>query len=60
MTDAARPDLVAELDAVVSNLYGLSREDVAHMFATFHRGWDYRDRLARVLVYYDRWATTAR
>ena len=59
VTDAAaRGDLAGELDAVVALLYGLTRADIGHIFATFHRGWDYRPRLATVLVYYDRWAAT--
>jgi hypothetical protein len=58
--DRDKPDLIAELDAVVSHLYGLSREQVEHVFATFHRGWDYADRLARVLAHYDRWEAAAR
>jgi hypothetical protein len=37
-----------------------SREQVEHIFATFHRGWDYADRLARVLAHYDRWEAAAR
>lgn len=49
-------DLIAELDAVVSHLYGLSREQVQIIFETFHRGWDYAPRLAAVLAHYDRWA----
>lgn len=56
VTEVERPDLLAELDAVVALLYGLSRDQVEHVFATFHRGWDYTDRLARVLDHYDRWA----
>jgi hypothetical protein len=52
-----RPDLVAELDAVGALLFGLSRSQVEHVFESFHRGWDYSDRLARVLAHYDRWAT---
>lgn len=52
-------DLIAELDAVVSRLYGLSRQQVEHIFATFHHGWDYADRLARVLAHYDRWETAS-
>lgn len=55
-TAAESPDLIAELDAVVSLLYGLSRDQLEHIFATFHRGWDYADRLAQVLAHYDRWA----
>ncbi len=58
--DTDRPDLIAELDAVTSHLYGLSREQVEHVFATFHRGWDYAPRLARVLAHYDRWAAAGR
>ena len=49
-------DLIAELDAVVALLYGLTREDVEHIFATFHRGWDFGPRLAAALAHYDRWA----
>jgi hypothetical protein len=52
---AAKDDLIAELDALVAQLYGLSRSDVEHVFATFHRGWNYQPRLAAVLAYYDRW-----
>lgn len=50
-------DLIAELDAVVALLYGLARVDVEHMFATFHRGWDFQPRLEAVLRHYDRWAS---
>ena len=55
---ATKDDLIAELDALVAHLYGLGRSDVEHIFATFHRGWDYRPRLAAVLAHYDRWAAT--
>jgi hypothetical protein len=55
-----RPDLIAELDAVVAHLYGLTHEQVEHIFETFHRGWDYADRLALVLAHYDRWTETGR
>jgi hypothetical protein len=43
----------AELDALVSHLYGLSRSHVEHIFKTFHRGWDHSARLAQVLNFYD-------
>ena len=55
---ATKDDLIAELDALVAHLYGLGRSDVEHIFATFHRGWDYGPRLAAVLAHYDRWAAT--
>jgi hypothetical protein len=48
-------DLIAELDALVSLLYGHSENQVEHVFATFHRGLDYRPRLDAVLVHYANW-----
>ncbi|HEY9475549.1 MAG TPA: hypothetical protein VIS06_17090 [Mycobacteriales bacterium] len=57
--EATKNGLIAELDAVVAHLYGLSRADVEHIFATFHRGWDYAERLAAVLGYFDQWAAGA-
>jgi hypothetical protein len=47
------PELEAELDALVSSLYGLTRSQVEHIFATFHRGWDFAPRLSQVLAYFD-------
>ncbi len=55
----ARDDAIAEIDALVAHLYGLSRSQLQHVFETFHRGWDYSDRLARVLAHYDRWASAS-
>ena len=49
-------DMIAEIDALVSHLYGLGRDDITHIFATFHRGWDYQPRLTAVLEHFDRWA----
>jgi hypothetical protein len=49
---------MAELDAVVALLYELDPSDVEHMFATFHRGWDYQPRLAAATAHYDRWAAS--
>lgn len=54
-----KSELIAELDALVSLLYGLTREQVEHIFATFHRGWDYAERLERVLAYYEQWKDAA-
>src|SRR5262249_24413660 len=56
VTDSVtRNDSIAELDAVVALLYGLDESDVQHLFATFHRGWDYHPRLAAVLTHHDEW-----
>lgn len=57
--EPTRTELIAELDALVSLLYGLTEEQVEHVFATFHRGWDYTARLERVLAYYEQWKDAA-
>ena len=49
---------IAEIDALVALLYGLSRSQVEHIFATFHRGWAYQESLAATLVFYDQWAAS--
>lgn len=54
-TDAEKGDLIAELDALVSLLYGLTEDQVEHVFATFHRGWNYGPRLEAVLQHYAAW-----
>ncbi len=56
LDDEEKQDKIYELDAVVAHLYGLSREHVEIIFETFHDGWDYEERLARVLDYYASWA----
>ena len=48
--------MIDELDAVVAHLYGLSADQLTHIFDTFHEGWDYAPRLAAVMVHFDRWA----
>ena len=50
-SEAERFELIARLDAAVSLLFGLSMEDVRLIFETFHRGWDYEERLAAVQRY---------
>jgi hypothetical protein len=49
-------DDVAEIDAIVSILYGLSMEQVAHIFENFHRGWNYAQRLEKVKFFYRKWS----
>jgi hypothetical protein len=48
-TDKQREVILAELDALVAAAYGLCQSDVKHIFDTFHRNGDYRDRCAAVL-----------
>jgi hypothetical protein len=54
-TQSEKDDLISELDALVSLLYGLTEDQVEHVFDTFHRGWNYRPRLEAVLEHYARW-----
>jgi hypothetical protein len=50
-----KQDMIAELDAVVAHLYGLSEPQLVHIFETFHEGWDYSLRLKAVLKHFHRW-----
>lgn len=54
-----KDDLISELDALVSLLYGLTEDQVEHVFATFHRGWSYEPRLDAVLNHYRAWKDKA-
>ena len=56
LNEDAKQEKIYELDAVVAHLYGLSRDHVEVIFETFHDGWDYEERLERVLDYYADWA----
>jgi hypothetical protein len=56
VTDAAKDDLICELDALVALLYGLSRVQVEKLFTTFHRGWNHQAHLDKVLAHYTPWA----
>jgi len=50
-----KDDMIFELDAVVAHLYGLNAEQLSHIFATFHVGWDYHERLRAVLQHFHNW-----
>jgi hypothetical protein len=54
VADEDRADLIAELDAAVALLYGLSRPDLRVIYDTFHEGADYSEHEARVLEHYGR------
>jgi hypothetical protein len=58
-SQAEKEGLIAEIDALVSLLYGLTEDQVKHVFATFHRGWDYQPRLDAVLAHYAAWKDKA-
>ncbi len=47
-----KQDLIHQLDALVAHCYGLTDHQLAHIFETFHEGWDYGDRLEAVLTHF--------
>jgi hypothetical protein len=44
--------LICGLDAVVSRLYNLTVKQLVHIFETFHKGWDYENRLRTTLAHF--------
>jgi hypothetical protein len=50
-TDEERHELLAELDAVVALLYGLTQSDVRLIYDTFHEGADYSQRRDAVIAH---------
>jgi hypothetical protein len=58
-SEPERSDAICELDALAALLYGLDWDDVTHIFETFHRGWDYAERLASVKTHFENWRSQA-
>ena len=56
--EAEKNSMIYELDAVAAHLYGLSADQLTHIFETFHKGWDYQPRLAEVMRHYEKWSNT--
>ncbi len=46
-----REAAIAELDALVASAYGLEEKHLHHIFRTFHKTWDYTQRLADAIEY---------
>lgn len=55
LQDGEKQDMIAELDAVVASLYGLTEKQLGHVFETFHEGWDYESRLEAVRKHFRTW-----
>jgi hypothetical protein len=45
-------DLSAQLEALVARGFGLSEDNIEHIFRTFHAGWDYQDTLDKVIEHF--------
>jgi hypothetical protein len=52
-----KTDLVHELEAVIAHLYGVTDSQLAHIFETFHEGWDYAPDLDATLRHFAAWAS---
>ncbi|MCY3851347.1 MAG: hypothetical protein OXF75_11185 [Acidimicrobiaceae bacterium] len=50
--EAAKYDLICELDACVAHLYGLDEDDLAVIYDTFSENVDYTDHHAAVLTHF--------
>ena len=55
LDDNEKEDMIHELDAVVSNLYGLTQKQIIHIFETYHKTWDYQEHLNGVLRHFQNW-----
>jgi hypothetical protein len=55
-SDPERSAAISELDALIAISYGLDTRDIETVFETFHRGWDYSDRLEAVLQHFEYWS----
>lgn len=54
--EAIKQDLICELDACVSHLYGLDEDNLAVIYETFHEKTDYTERHRAVLEHFRRLA----
>jgi len=60
LDDADKLDMIIELDAVVAHLYGLTADQLEHIFETFHEGWDYGERFKATLQKFIEWKDGAK
>ena len=56
LSEDEKQDMIYELDALVAHLYGLNEVQLVHIFKTFHKGWDYHERLDGVLRHFGAWS----
>jgi hypothetical protein len=53
LSESEKFNLICELDAIVAIMYGLNRVELQHLFASFHRGWDYTDRMRATVEHFE-------
>ncbi len=59
LSTSEKDDHIHELDALAALLYGLDGAQLAHLFQTFHEGWDYEERLRATLRHFEHWRIKA-
>lgn len=59
-SDTEKDELLARLDALVALAFGLTTEQVEHLFMRFHRGWNPQERLTKVLSNMESWSSNER
>lgn len=53
LSESEKFNLICELDAIVAIMYGLNRVELEHLFASFHRGWDYAERMRATIEQFE-------
>jgi hypothetical protein len=59
ISEENKGELIVELDALSAIAYDLERSQVEYLYSNFHRGWDFKPRLKKVLEYFDQWKGNA-
>ena len=55
LTVDEKNEKIYEIDALAAHLYGLTKNQLIHIYETFHHGWDFNNYLDKVLKYYQKW-----
>ena len=51
-----REQFLYELDAIAAHLYGLTEDQLIHIFKTYRLNWDYSLRLENTLKFYHQYS----
>lgn len=57
-TDSERRSLIYEANALAFLIFGLDRQQMIHVYETFHRGWNFSEELNETLEYLEKWSST--
>jgi hypothetical protein len=57
-SEGERSSLIYEANALAFLIYGLDRNQMIHVYKTFHRGWNFKEELNETLEYLEKWGST--